>query len=335
MNILLNVAEGIIKEKYFPRQIMKKLESLGKVKQNMLDRPWSEDELAEEIKGMDICITHWHSPQITPKVVKNADKLKFIGHCAGSVFNIVCEDVFKKGIKVSSSNKVMAKAVAEGALAYILTSRLKLKKYMSLTKNGGWKAGVSEYGDMKSLHGADVLLVGFGDIAKYLYDLLVPFNVNLTVYDPFLKKEVINKYSDINFVNDLDEAMGKADIVSIHASRNPGSQRLIGKDRIDRIKNNALFVNTARGSIVDEKYLTEVLKSGRIYAALDVYEEEPLSTESELRNLPNVICMPHVSGSSVVLGYAEAIISEIESLIIGKPLSYEISAEKAGMMTRS
>ncbi len=335
MNILLNVAEGIIKEKYFPKQLMNRLESLGNIKQNMLDRPWTEDELAEEIRGMDICITHWQSPQITPKVVKNADKLKFIGHCAGSVFNIVCEDVFKKGIKVSSANKVMAKAVAESALAYMLTSRLKLKKFMALTKSGGWKAGFSEYGDMKSLHGSHVLLVGFGDIAKFLYDLLVPFNVNLTVYDPFLKQEVIDAYPDVNFINDLDAAMGKADIISIHASRNPGSQRLIGKDRIDRIKNDALFVNTARGSIVDEKYLTEVLKSGRIYAALDVYEEEPLATESALRNLPNVICMPHVSGSSVVLGYAEAMIGEIENIINSKPLAYEISAEKAGMMTRS
>ncbi|MCK5757990.1 MAG: hydroxyacid dehydrogenase [Clostridiales bacterium] len=335
MNILLNVAEDIIKKKYFPKQIMDRLESLGNVKQNMLDHPWSEDELAEEIKGMDICITHWRSHQITPKVVKNADKLKFIGHCAGSVFNIVCQDVFEKGIKVSSANKIMAKAVAESTLAYILTSRLKLKKFMALTKNGGWKAGVSEYGDMKSLHGSDVLLVGFGDIAKFLYDLLVPFNVNLTVYDPFLKQDVIDSYPDVYFVNDLDAAIEKADIISIHASRNPGSQRLIGKDRIDSIKNDALFVNTARGSIVDEKYLTEVLKSGRIYAALDVFEEEPLAAESALRNLPNVICMPHVSGSSVVLGYAEAMIGEIENIINSKPLVYEISAEKAGMMTRS
>lgn len=334
MNILLNVAEGIIKEKYFPKEIMDKLKSLGNVKQNMLNRPWTEDELADEIIGMDICITHWHSTQITPKVVKNADKLKFIGHCAGSVFNIVCQDVFKKGIKVSSSNRVMAKAVAEGALAFMLASRLKFKKYMDLTQSGSWKAGVSEYGDMKSLHGAEVLLVGFGDIAKYLYDLLVPFNVKLSVYDPFLKQEVINAYTDVNFINDLDSAICQADIVSIHASKNPGSKRLIGKDRIDMIKNEALFVNTARGSIVDEKYLTKVLQSGRIDAALDVYEEEPLSTDSPLRDLPNVICMPHVSGSSVVLGYAESMISEIENIIENKPLAYEISAEKAGMMTR-
>ncbi len=335
MNILLSVCEGMIKEKYFPRKIMKKLEALGHVKQNMLDRPWTEEELAEEIKGMDVCITHWQSPQITPKVLENADSLKFIGHCAGSVYNIVCPEVYKKGIRVSSSNKVMAKAVAESTLAYFLASRLKLFKYTNITRNGGWKSGIGEYGDMKSLHGADVLFIGFGDIAKFLYELLVPFNINLKVYDPYLTKEVINAYSDVDFIHDLDAAFRKADIISIHASRNPGSQRLIGKDRIDTIKNNALLVNTARGSIIDEAYLTEVLKSGRIYAALDVFEEEPLAPDSELRNLPNVICMPHVSGSSVVLEYAEAMIKEISNIIEEKPLEFEITAEKAVMMTQS
>lgn len=335
MKILLSVYEGIIKEKYFPPHIMKKLEAYGSVRQNMLDRPWTEDELAEEIKGMDVLITHWQSPQVTPKVLENADHLRFIGHCAGSVFNIVCPEVYEKGIKVSSANKIMAQAVAEGTLAYILASRLKLVKYMNITRSGGWKGGISEYGDMKTLRGAEVLLIGFGDIAKFLYDLLIPLNVNLKVYDPFIKKEVINKYPDVDFIEDLDATIETMDIISIHASRNPGSNRLLGKDRIDLIKNEALLVNTARGSIVDESYLTEVLQSGRIYAALDVYEEEPLAKDSVLRNLPNVICMPHVSGSSVVLGYAEAMIREIGNIVNGLPLEYDISAEKAGMMTQS
>lgn len=335
MNILLSVCNGVIKNKYFPKQIMDRLESLGNVTQNNLDRPWTETELAEKIKGIDICITHWESPQITAGVVKNADKLKLITHCAGSVYNIICPEVYKKGIAVSSSNKVMAKAVAEGTLAYILSSLLKISKYTGITHKGGWKSGVSEYGDMKSLHGANVLLIGFGDIAKFLYDLLVPFNVNLTVYDPFLKQEVMDLYADISFVSNLNQAIAEADVISLHASRNPGSTHLINKKRIDLIKDNALFVNTARGSIVDEEYLTKVLQSGRINAALDVYQEEPLSKDSPLRNLPNVICMPHVSGSSVVLGYAEAMLDEIENFINHRPLLYEITAEKAGMMTRT
>lgn len=335
MNILLNVCNGIIKNKYFPKQIMDRLESLGNITQNTLDRPWTEDELAENIVGIDVCITHWESPQITEKVVKNADKLKLIAHCAGSVYNIICPEVYEKGIAVSSSNKVMAKAVAEGTLAYILASLLKIPKYTGITKSGGWKAGVSEYGDMKTLYGATVLLIGFGDIAKYFYDLIAPFNVKLSAYDPYIKQETMDSYSDVEFVSNLDNAIPSADIISLHASRNPGTTHLINKGRIDMIKNGALLVNTARGSIIDEEHLVRVLQSGRISAALDVYQEEPLGEDNPLRNLPNVICMPHVAGSSVVLGYAEAMLDEIENLIYGRSLEYEITAEKAGMMTRS
>lgn len=334
MNILLNLHNCIVKDKYFPKVIMDKLSAIGTVRQNELDRPWTESELAEEIKGAEICITHWGSPQITAEVAENAGNLKLITHCAGSVFNIVCPEVYEKGIRVCSSNKVMAKAVAEGTLGYILASLLKISKYTAITASGGWKAGPGEYGDMKSLHGADVLLIGFGDIARYLYDLLVPFNVQLTVYDPYLKEEVIRQYKDVNFTNDLDAAIERADVISIHASRNPASSRLMGKDRLDAIKNGALLVNTARGSIVDEEYMTSMLGTGRIYAALDVYDEEPLEKDHPLRNMPNVICMPHLAGSSVVLGYAEAMISEIKRFLEGKPLEYEISAAKAGMMTR-
>ncbi len=334
MKILLSVHEGVIKEKYFPQFIIKELETIGSVVQNNLDRPWTEDELAQKIKGADICITHWGSPQITAKVVENADKLKLVAHCAGSVFNIVCPEVYENGIKVVSANKVMARAVAEGTLGYMLAALMKIKKYSRITAEGGWKTGPQDYGDMKTLRKSSVLLVGFGDIGRYLYELLKPFEVHLTVYDPFLKDEVMYRYPDVTFTKDLDHSIAEADIVSLHASKNPASTRLIGKDRIDLIKNGALFVNTARGSLVDEDYLTQTLKTGRIQAALDVYENEPLPADHELRNMENVICMPHVAGSGVVLEYETEMVREIKNFLDGFPLEYEITAEKAGMMTR-
>jgi phosphoglycerate dehydrogenase-like enzyme len=334
MEILLSLHEGVVKNKYFPLSIIEKMESLGTVRQNMLDRPWTEKELAREIENADICVTHWGSPRITDKVVENANKLKLVAHCAGSVFNIVCPEVYEKGIKVVSANKVMARAVAEGTLGYMLAALLKIKKYSRITKEGGWKTGPRDYGDMKILRKSKVLLVGFGDIGRYLYDLLVPFETDVGVYDPFLKDEVVKAYPDIHFIKDLDNAVPEADIVSLHASRNPTSTRLFGKDRIDLIKNDALFVNTARGSLVDEQYLTQTLKTGRIQAALDVYETEPLPVYSELRDMENVICMPHVAGSGVVLEYAEEMVREIGNFLGHRPLEYEITAEKAGMMTR-
>ena len=334
MNILLSVHEGSLREKYFPGYIMDELSELGTVHVNGLDRPWTEDELAGNIRGMDICITHWGSPKITAEVLENADKLKLVAHCAGSVFNIVCPEVYEKGITVVGANKVMAKAVAEGTLAYILALGLKIHKYTEITRSGGWKKGFEEYGDMKSLVGKTVLLVGFGDIGKYVYDFLVPFENRILVYDPYLKDEIKMDYPSIDFTDDLDAAIGAADIISLHASKNPGTDFLINRKRIDMMRNGTLFINTARGSIVDQDYLTETLTTGRISAALDVFQEEPLPAGHPLRNMPNVICMPHVSGSSVVTEYAETMVREIRNFLEGNELEYEISAEKAGMMTR-
>jgi len=334
MNILLSVHDGYLKEKYFPENIMADLGKIGKVYQNNLDRPWTEEELADNMTGMDICITHWGSPKITPFVLEKADKLKLVAHCAGSVYNIVSPEVYKKGITVIGANKVMARAVAEGTLCYMLALSLKLFKYTGITASGGWKKGPSEYGDMKSIRGKNILLVGFGDIGRYVYDLLVPFDANVTVYDPFIKEEVRKEYPCIDFVTELDSAIPDADIVSLHASKNPGSRFLMNQERIDLMEDGSMIINTARGSIVDEEYLTGVLKTGRISAALDVYHEEPLPADSILRNLPNVICMPHVAGASVVIEYAEAMISDICNYIEGNELEYEIPADKAGMMTR-
>lgn len=334
MNILLSVHNGFLKDKYFPPYIMESLSAMGTLYQNTLDRPWTEDELALNIQGMDICITHWGSPKITTKVLESAGSLKLVAHCAGSVYNIVVPEVYDRGIKVAGANKVMAKAVAEGTLGYILALGLKIAKYTEITRNGGWKQGPSEYGDMKSLFGKKILLVGFGDIGRFLYDLLVPFETRVFVYDPYLSEETKADYPCVEFTDDLDGAIASADIVSLHASKNPGTDYMFNKARIDMMRDGTLFINTARGSIVDEEYLTEVLETGRIHAALDVYQTEPLSPDSRLRTLPNVICMPHLAGSSVVTEYAEAMVFDIDNFINGRPLGYEISAEKAGMMTR-
>jgi phosphoglycerate dehydrogenase-like enzyme len=334
MDILLSVNDGLLKNKYFPDYIMEGLSALGTIHQNNLDRPWTEEELAENIKGKDICITHWGSPKITEKVLERADKLKLVAHCAGSVYNIVVPEVYKKGITVIGANKVMARAVAEGTLAYMLALGLKLFKYTGITGSGGWKKGPSEYGDMKSLFGRKVLLVGFGDIGRFVYDLLVPFETQVIVYDPYISSEIKSEFPCIEFTDNLDGAIKAADIISLHASKNPGTDFLFNKTRIDMMKDDALFINTARGSIVDEAYLTDVLETGRISAALDVYQVEPLPPDSRLRYLPNVICMPHLAGSSVVTEYAEAMISDITNFLEGEKLNYEITAEKAGMMTR-
>ncbi|SHL37370.1 D-isomer specific 2-hydroxyacid dehydrogenase, NAD binding domain [Anaerocolumna jejuensis DSM 15929] len=98
-------------------------------------------------------------------------------------------------------------------------------------------------------------------------------------------------------MTDIDYLVSASDIVTVHASLNPQTKQLIDKEVFKKIKNTSLFINTARGGIVNEKDLIGALKIGDIAGAcLDVFESEPLSTDSELRNLSNVILTPLTAG---------------------------------------
>ena len=177
-------------------------------------------------------------------------------------------------------------------------------------------------------------LVGFGTIPRYLVPMLRPFRADLQAYDPFVDDETLESYG-VARAESIEALFSQCDIVSNNLPRTKDTYHLIGKDLLNRMKDGALFVNTARGSTVDENYLAEILKTGRINAILDVYEAEPLPTNSRLRGLDNAILMPHMAGPTVDrcerVGLALA--DDIRRLTNGQPLFHEIPMEYAAKMT--
>jgi phosphoglycerate dehydrogenase-like enzyme len=135
MNILVTLQEGTTRNIFFPEAAMQEIYKLGNVKLNETGRAFSEEVLAEQIRGIDICITHWGCPKFTEQVLKNADRLKMVAHAAGSVANHITDAVYEKGIKVSSSNDIMAKYVAEGTLAFILAALRLIPRHVNDMKN--------------------------------------------------------------------------------------------------------------------------------------------------------------------------------------------------------
>lgn len=117
--------------------------------------------------------------------------------------------------------------------------------------------------------------------------------MNVLVY----ARNVVVQSDGFAQIINFDDLISKSDIVTVHASLNPQSQKLIDKEIFKKMKNTALFINTARGGIVNEKDLIDALKNRDISGAcLDVFETEPLPIDSELRNLSNVILTPHTAG---------------------------------------
>ena len=116
--------------------------------------------------------------------------------------------------------------------------------------------------------------------------------IHVLGYDPFVKE-----CADYITLSSLEELLKTSDIITVHVYLNEETRHMFSRETFEKMKNTALLVNTARGGIVCQEDLIEALKTGQIGGAcLDVFEEEPLPVESELRDLPNVILTPHTAG---------------------------------------
>jgi phosphoglycerate dehydrogenase-like enzyme len=331
MKILFTTEKGMIKNVYFPEKVIRDLENIGQVIFNDSETPFSQKDLADQIKGVDVCLTHWGCPSFNEEVLRNASHLKLIVHAAGSVADLVTDQVYARGIKVCSANSIMAQYVAEGVLTDILCGlRLIPQQAYEMKCQKIWKKRLVE---SQSLMGAKVGLVGLGTIGRYLIRLMEPFDVQIKIYDPYLDKESLKEFPQVDLIS-LEQVLEWGDIISVHASLTPETRGLLNEKMLKLIKTEALLVNTARGAIIDERALVSELKTGRFRAVLDVFEVEPLPDESPLRSLENVILLPHVAGITAREQMSIAMIEEIQRFSRGEPLQYEIPYKKFNFMTK-
>ena len=297
----------------------------------------TEEALIEKIKDVDAVITCWGSNKFTKEILDHAPNLKIIAHMAGSVANIVSEDVYDRGIKVIGANDVQfSESVAEGALAYMMMSLRRLEWVTKVTKyqrEDGWRK-VKEI-PKKGIMDRTIGLVSFGAIAEHLAKMLQPFHCKIKVYSRNISDEKLKQYNMERA--SLEEIFSTCDIISIHTAWNKYTENMISKELLQMIKPGALLVNTARGRVIDEPAMIEELRTGRFNAVLDVFWKEPHPYEvGGLYDMDNVIIIPHEGGPTPdrYPWIADSIIDEVyDYLKEGKPLKSEILKEKALSMT--
>jgi phosphoglycerate dehydrogenase-like enzyme len=332
MKALITCPRGITFDTFFPPSNIEEINRLGNIIWNETDKKMTADEIAERISDCDTYVTVWGSHRLDESILKNAPKLKLLTHLCGTVVPFVSDEMWERGIRVISGNDWFAHSVAEGVMAYMLAALRDIPYYSARMRNGGWKDS-GEGGS--GLFGKRVGIVAYGSIAKYLVRLLQPFGVKLAVYHyrP-LPQEDIEQYG-IEQVG-LDEIFSGCDIISLHAPLLDATYHMIGEELLRRIKPGALFINTARGAVVDEAALVAQLATGRFRAVLDVYEKEPLPQDSPLRSFDNVLLMPHMAGPTIDLRSYIALELMRESagfIDRGEDLLHEITRDRAEKMS--
>lgn len=301
IRVLIPVPQGYVRDTFFTPAVKRQMESLTEFRFEWNDtgRFLSHDELAECLSECDACLLNWGCGKLDDALLDRTPKLRFIGILGGAARPYIDESFFDRKDYVDrvlvNSSDIMAQSVAEAVLAYMLCALRHLSYYDSRLKAGMlWR---EEDFHNSGLFHKTIGLIGLGQVGRNLMRYLKPFSPHFLVYDPYIR-QLPSENGDAA-LTDLDDVLRKSDILSVQAALTAQTRHMIGRRELAMLRDGALIVNTARGGILDEKALADELATGRIRAALDVFEQEPLSRESPLRRMDNVLLIPHMAGPTI------------------------------------
>ncbi|MFW5856186.1 MAG: hydroxyacid dehydrogenase [Bacillota bacterium] len=264
-------------------------------------------------------IIGWGSPRISSRLLSQMPNLEIIALGKGSVKGYVNQEVFNKGIKVTSCHMAIAPSVAETTLMLTLMGlKLYSRQRNRMEEGKGRTSNPVGY----ELIDKTVGLLGYGRIARCFRKLLTSFDAEVLAFDPYLDKDDVDG-EDIELVS-LPELIKRSDIISLHAPGTKANENLIDREAISNLKDDALIVNTARGILIDEEALIEELQTGRIRAALDVFKNGKPQAGDPLWELDNVVVTPHIGGYTIDSRkrVGDILISELKRHFKGEKLKY-------------
>lgn len=246
------------------------------------------EEMLHHIEDCQVIIPE--HVKIDRNLLSKAKQLKLVQTGAG-YDNVDIDACTQLGIWAANAAGVNANAVAEHVMAFILSYYKNIPLLDGFMKNKTDQNQLEYTGS--ELEGKTIGIIGFGAIGKKVAGLCKAFDMNVLVYT---RNTAVQSYENVQ-LTDFDNLVSTSDIVTVHSALNEQTQKLIDKEVFRKMKNTALFINTARGRIVNEEDLIDALKNKEISGAcLDVFETEPLPIDSELRSLSNVILTPHTAG---------------------------------------
>jgi phosphoglycerate dehydrogenase-like enzyme len=280
------------------------------------DRPASDQETIERLKDADAVINIRSSVQFNRQVLYACSKLKILSVWGTGVDHVDLSAAEELGITVSNTPGYGAPYVSEHALTLALAVSRQIVQNDRHIRQGGWTRGFID-----ELYGKTLGVVGTGAIGQRMIELGRGIGMKVIAWTVNPTPEREREYG-VAFLT-LEQLLAEADVVSLHVALSPATEKFIGAEQLALMKPTAILVNTARGSVVDQDALLEVLRAGRIAGAgLDVFETEPLLAGHPLTELENVVLSPHAGGMAYngTMRGLEMSIENLESFAAGNPI---------------
>lgn len=258
---------------------------------------WADDtfptDLDRLIAGADVVLTSWGTPKLDTAALLGGERPAVVAHAAGTVKRLVDLEAIEAGVTVFSGAGRIAWSVGEYCLGAILTLSRRLPTFDADLRAGAWKQPGTAGSELR---GRRVGLVGASSTARALITLLQPFGCEIVVYDPYLTAD---RAAALGVrAAPLLEVMA-SEIVSLHVPNVPETEGMIGPEQLAALPEGAILVNSARAASLDYPAVVAAARAGRLRAALDVFDVEPLKPPADWVDCPNLLLTPHVAGDTV------------------------------------
>ncbi|MGQ9535253.1 MAG: 2-hydroxyacid dehydrogenase [bacterium] len=261
------------------------------------ERPIRKSEIIEKIKDKVALVTLL-TDTIDKDIIENAPRLKIIANYAAGYNNIDIETATKNGVMVTNTPDVLTETTADLTIGMMIAVARRIneaEKFLRNRRFNGWSPTLFLGND---IHHKILGIIGLGRIGKAVARRAVGFGMRIYYYDKAKLPRKTEKDLNISY-KPLNYILRNADFITIHTPLTPETYHLISNKEIALMKKTAFIINTARGSVIDEKALINGLKTKRIGGcALDVYENEP-EVPKELLKIENVLLLPHIGSATL------------------------------------
>jgi len=248
-----------------------------------------KEDLIDKIKDADGLLFCFQD--IDETVLRSAKNLKAAQRYGIGVDNINIKVATELGIVVSNIPDYCIDEVSDHALSMILAINRMIVPDSKMVKLGKWN-DVKKSNRVFRLSDATLGVVGFGRIGRRLANKAKVLGLNVIAYDPYINEEVYDGVKIVSF----DQVISSSDILSLHVPLTEETNHLISYKELEKMKENAILINVSRGGLIDEKALSEYLKSGKVRGVgLDVMEDHNPSSTNPLFEYENVIVTPHTA----------------------------------------
>ena len=309
----------VVLTRKLPDTVETRLRELFDAELNLTDRPFDREALKAAVARAEVLV-----PTITDRIdadilAQAGPQLKMIANFGAGVDHIDVAEAVGRGLIVTNTPGVLTEDTADMTLGLILAAARRIVEGADLVRRGEFEGWSPTWMTGRRIWGKRLGIVGMGRIGQAVARRARAFGLSIHYHNrkpvsPRIEEELSATYWD-----SLDQMLARMDFVSVNCPHTPATYHLLNARRLALLQPHAILVNTARGEVIDEAALAEMLKSGKLAGAgLDVYEREP-AIHPDLIGLPNAVLLPHMGSATVEsrVDMGERVILNIKTLADG------------------